>query len=168
MTSDTPIRIEKLHRHHDRPGFDCGESRLNEYLQKYALQNTEKGVGATYVAVLEGQNRILAYYSISSGQVAREVLPEQKTIPRYPVPVVKIGRLASDLRERGAGMGSLILVDALKRCLSIADVLGVYAVEFDAINDTARTFYEKHGFRPLLDDSRHLYLPIKTIRKLFL
>jgi hypothetical protein len=48
----------------------------------------------------------------------------------------------------------------------ISEQVGMRAVEVDAIDDAARSFYLKFGFRPLLDDPRHLFLPVHLIRKL--
>ncbi len=45
--------------------------------------------------------------------------------------------------------------------------LGIHAVEVDAIDAAAKSFYEKFGFVPLLDDELHLYLPMATIRTAF-
>ena len=77
-----------------------------------------------------------------------------------------LGRLAVDLRSQGKGLGELLLIDALKRVTLAAEQLGIYAVEVRALNDSARRFYLKYGFTPLLDDELHLYLSMKTIRKL--
>jgi len=43
--------------------------------------------------------------------------------------------------------------------------LGIYAVELYALAETAKKFYLKFGFIELLDDDKHLYLPIDTIKK---
>jgi hypothetical protein len=32
-----------LSKHHDRAAFDCGDTDLNVYLQRYARQNHESG-----------------------------------------------------------------------------------------------------------------------------
>ncbi|MEX2114801.1 MAG: hypothetical protein WD845_16530 [Pirellulales bacterium] len=48
----------------------------------------------------------------------------------------------------------------------IADQAGLRAIEVDAIDAAARTFYLKYGFVPLADDPRHLFLPLHVIRKL--
>ena len=56
-----------------------------------------------------------------------------------------------------------MLMDALRRCLELSGSLGIHAVEVLAIDDAAKGFYQKYGFVSLLDDARHLYLPIKTI-----
>ena len=156
--------IETLSSTHDQNAFDCGESSLNTYLRQYARQNDEKGLGRTYVAVEPDQTRIAGYYTISTGAVTFEQVPEK--LPRYPIPVVHLGRLAVDLSSQGKGLGELLLIDALKRATLAAEQLGIYAVEVRALNDSARRFYLKYGFIPLLDDELHLYLSMKAIRKL--
>ncbi len=169
MASDLDVAIEKLNRSHERREFDCGESSLNDYLHRYARHNTRTGIGATYVAVEKGRSKVLAFYTISSGQVAQEVMPEseRKSLPRYPIPVVRIGRLATDLSVRGQGLGSALLIDALRRAYSLSEVLSIYAVEVDALTDEARQFYDKFGFKSLIDDPLHLYITLKTVRRLF-
>ena len=43
--------------------------------------------------------------------------------------------------------------------LELAETVGVHAVEVDAIDVQAKTFYEKYGFVSLLDQERHLAIP---------
>jgi hypothetical protein len=62
-------------------------------------------------------------------------------------------------------LGQALLVDALERCLELAEKLGVHTVEVDAIDQRAATFYRKHGFILLRDRPLHLYLPVAMIRK---
>ena len=149
---------------HDRTAFDCGEESLNNFLKRFARQNYEKGLGRTYVAVKGDDPRIYGYYTISSGALSFETMSEN--LPRYPIPVVHLGRLAVDESAKGQRLGKALLADALKRSLSLADQLGIYAVEVYALTENAREFYLKFGFSELLDDRLHLYLTIKKIRKL--
>jgi hypothetical protein len=62
-------RIEPLSHAHDRESFDCGEQELNEFLRKYALQNQEKGIARTFVAVKPNRKRVDGYYTLSAGCV---------------------------------------------------------------------------------------------------
>ncbi len=48
----------------------------------------------------------------------------------------------------------------------MAGSIGIHAVTVDALNTSARQFYEAHGFQGLLDDKLHLFLPMATIRRL--
>ena len=91
---------------------------------------------------------------------------EAKGLPRLDVPVVLLGRLAVHHGMQGHGLGTFLLIDALRRVQPIAEHIGVRAIEVDAIDDSARSFYMKFGFNPLLDDPRHLYLSMQVIRKL--
>ncbi len=159
-----PFIIEPLTASHSREAFDCGEESLNNFLKRFARQNNEKGLGRTYVAVKVGEPRIYGYYTISSGALSFDTIPEK--LPRYPIPVVHLGRLAVDEVAKGQRLGKALLADALKRAVSIADQLGIYAVEVYALTENAREFYLKFGFAALLDDRLHLYLTIKKIRKL--
>lgn len=159
-----PYTIELLTAKHDREAFDCGEDSLNDFLKRFARQNNEKGLGRSYVAVKPGEPRIYGYYTISSGAVRFDAIPEN--LPRYPVPVVHLGRLAVDVSAKGQRLGKALLADALRRAVSLADQLGIYAVEVYALNESAREFYLKFGFAELSDDRQHLYLTIKKIRKL--
>lgn len=156
--------IERLSSSHIRDSFDCGEPALDEYLRRYAGQHDRKGLGRTYVAVERGSSVVKGYYTIASGAVSFEVVPEN--LPRYPVPVVLLARLAVDRTARGQGLGAMLLVHALKRAQDISEHLGVHAVVVDALNDSARAFYLKYGFSALSDDPLHLFLSMKKIRQL--
>ncbi len=158
--------VEALNKEHDRESFDCGEPILNNFLKNFARQNNIRGLGKTFVATLSGESKVCGYYTISSGSIAFDNLPEK--LPRYPVPIVHLGRLAVDKTSRGQGLGVLLVLDALRRSVKLADQLGIYAVEIYAKNERAKDFYSKFGFRELNDDPFHLYLTLKLIRKLTL
>ncbi len=156
--------IERLSSAHDRSSFDCGEQALDDYLRRYAGQHDRKGLGRTYVAVERGGSVVKGYYTIASGAVSFEIVPEN--LPRHPVPVILLARLAVDRTVRGRGLGTMLLLHALKRAQNVSEQLGVHAVAVDALNDSARAFYLKYGFSALLDDPLHLFLSIKKIRHL--
>ncbi|NJM54491.1 MAG: GNAT family N-acetyltransferase [Blastocatellia bacterium] len=155
--------IELLDKLHKREKFDCGEQSLNDFLHRFARQNSEKSFGRTFVATLPDEKDVLGYYTISSGSISFEIVPEK--LPRYPIPTVHLGRLATDLQMRGQGLGELLLIDALERTVLVAAELRIYAVELYALTDKAKRFYLKYGFLELKDDEKHLYLPIETLKK---
>lgn len=157
-------KIEPLSSRHDRDSFDCEEPSLNEFLKRFARQNDEKGLGRTFVAVLPDDDKIYGYYTIASGSVKFDTIPEK--LPRYPIPVAHLGRLAIDKTAKGQGLGKALLFDALKRIAGVSEQLGIYAVEVFALNKAAKTFYLKFGFNSLIDDEFHLYLTMKVIRKM--
>ncbi len=135
-------------------------------MQRYALQNMARKISATYVLVEDSAGTILAYYSISSGQIERENISseEKKRPPKYPIPVIRLGKLAIDKNCQKSGYGRVMLVDALKRSMLISEQLGVYAIEVHALNEHVRKFYMSFGFQQLEDDLLHLYMPLATVK----
>jgi len=55
--------------------------------------------------------------------------------------VVLLGRLAIDQLNKGQGLGSLLLIDALRRALHISEQVGIRAVVVDLIDNAAKAFY---------------------------
>ena len=89
-------------------------------------------------------------------------------LPRGPLRVVLLGRLAVDRSCQRQGIGKLMLLRALRQTEEAARVMRIYALVLDSNDNSAREWYVTlgWGFQALLDDPRHLFLPVATIRKL--
>ena len=163
-----PWRIERLRKHHDRSQFDCGHSSLNEWLRQRAGQFDRKDLARTFVATRPDELSVIGFYALTNHRVVHPQLPqtEAKGLPRLDIPAVLLGRLAVDNAAKGQGLGSYLLIDAMRRSTLIAEHTGVRVIEVDAIDDAARSFYLKFGFMSLLDDKNHLFLPIQDAREL--
>jgi len=57
-----------------------------------------------------------------------------------------------------------MLLDALRRALPGAEVIGGRAVLVHAKDDDARQFYLRHGFEPSPTDPLHMLMLMKDIR----
>jgi ribosomal protein S18 acetylase RimI-like enzyme len=158
------MNIVPLSAEHDRSQFDCGSPALNEYLKQRAGQHAKQEITRTYVALEEGSNQVIGYYSLCAGAISFSLIPSN--LPHHPIPMILLARLAIDRTAQGQGLGKLLLLDALTVTRLIADRIGVYALSVDALNQQAFAFYQQFGFKSLLDDQLHLYLPVKTLRKL--
>ena len=161
--------MSPLTKTHDRAGFDCGEPALNEFLRNYARQNQIENVGRTWIAVFPGQRRVLGFYTLTVASVSREQFSgeEMKRVPRYPIPVAHLGRLGVDRTAQKTGLGEHLLMHALEQILRVSQVVGIFAVEVRAKNDSARRFYERYGFKAAQDDGFHMYLSVKVLPSLF-
>lgn len=163
--------IEQLNTSlHDRKSFDCGVDELNIFLKQHANQNQSKNMSKTYLAVVavsaDDHKKIYGYYTLSAGHLECDQLPEtvKAKLPKYPIPIARIGRLAVDKDYKGQGIGGFLLHDAFTNVLSIADKMAVFAVVVDAKNDDAKSFYGNYGFAELQDSELTLFLPISTIK----
>jgi GNAT superfamily N-acetyltransferase len=163
------VEIARLRPEHVRERFDSGVPLLDDFLRQFARQNDEKGLSRTYVATRTGELEVLGYVTLRVGEVACADLPPdvRKGLPRYPVPVLHLARLAVDKRVRGIGLGEALLMHALKKALDVADEVGLEGVEVIAKDEAARGFYMRYGFEPLVDDQQHLYLSVRTVRRAF-
>ena len=149
-------------RVHDRKGFDCGEPSLNRYLHDLATQHHRAGVAATHVLVDDtSPSNILGYYSLAAAQLSLSELAQadRRRLPRHPVPVARLARLAVALDEQGHGLGESLLQEVVKRCLGLRTELGVHALLVDALHERAAAFYRRYGFRETGADALTLYMP---------
>lgn len=158
------LRIEKLDRSHAVEPFTCGQPELDRFLIRHALRAQQSNSSQTYVA-LNGQE-VIGFYTIVAGEVHHANAPERvvKGMPRHPIPLLVLARLAVHTSMQGRRIGSGLLLDALGRTLQVADVVGIRALAVHAKDDEAAAFYRHFGFVPSPTDPRHLFMIIKDIR----
>ena len=147
---------------HDRAGFSCGISELDDYLHRFAVQHRRKGVSTVHVLVdTENPSLILGFCTLSAAQVeSAELSEDRKKLPRYPIPCFRLGRLACRTDHRGRGLGKLLIGCAVERCLQARKQVAAFALIVDAKSPEAKAFYEHYGFTPCVDASMTLYLPL--------
>lgn len=182
---ESRYRFEVLSDEHKplRAKFSCGEDALDEYLQRRARQDKERGLSVTHVLIHEEQERIAGYYTLSSEVVERGELPgelEKGLGKNLVFPAILLGRLAVDLEFQRGDLGRELLLDALYRALDLSrKSLGTMAILVDPLNNKAQEFYVRHGFEPLgileaesseqassSNPKRRLYLPMGSIARL--
>lgn len=160
--------VEPLNpRRHDRDGFACGEPLLDAYLHRQAAQHHRDGISTTHVLLGEAaSSRILGYYSLSAAQLLLADLQQEdrKRLPAYPVPAIRMGRLAVAREEQGKGYGDYLLAHAVARCLELRGQLGVRVLLVDALHEKAARFYRAYGLRETMTGSQTLYLSLGNPR----
>ena len=143
------LRVRRLEPRDDRTGFHSGSIDLDRYFQRYAGQNQFRHhIGTTYIAA-QG-DRIAGFVTVSSGEIVAEKLPKslRRRLPAYPLPILRLARLAVDERFQGHGIGRLLLRAMLELALEMRDRVGCLGVAVDA-KPEAVGFYSSLGFKPL-------------------
>jgi GNAT superfamily N-acetyltransferase len=178
----TKLDVEPLGRRHDRAAFTCDEPALTDYLRTRAKQDVVRDLASCWVLCARDDSEILGYYTLTATSIDVSSLPVDlsKQSGRYQVVgAALLGRLAVDSRYVGQGMGSILLLNALRRILRTTNRgISVKAVVVDALHERAAGFYEKFGFRRIeevrqVEDVRdraatvRLVLSLKTIRHIF-
>ena len=142
--------------------FDCGDSDLNKYIRTHAKQNDSNNLSKTYIC--EDDDRVIGFVTLCNAQIEFNVMSAQykEKNPKYPVPAIRIARLAVDINQQSKGYGKALLWFALRKILQAAYIVGTKFVVVDAKNK-ATGFYEKYGFILLADNT--YILPIETLIK---
>jgi predicted N-acetyltransferase YhbS len=165
MDAEEPLNDPVLlEARHDVSAFDCGVPALNNYLRKFALANQRSQAARTYVAT-RGR-RVVGYYTLAAGAARREIAPARvaKGLAAHPVPVILLARLAVDGGDKGKGLGTGLLRDALLRAIQAAEIVGCRAVTVHAKDDGAKAYYQGFGFEASMNEPFHLFLLMKDIK----
>lgn len=140
------MEIRALLESDARKAFSSGDADLDRFFIKYAGQNQFRHhIGMTYVAV--EADVIYGFATLSSGHVEIDELSEPlaKRLPRYPLPILRLARIAVATNAQGKGVGGALLHAVCRLALSQADVAGCVGVVVDA-KLGAVGWYERYGF----------------------
>jgi GNAT superfamily N-acetyltransferase len=131
---------------------------------RFALAAQFSDSARTYVSHCE--DKVLGYYSLAAGSVRREDSPTRiaQGLANHPIPAILFARLAVDRLQQGKGSGKILLMDALCRAATVAEIIGALAILVHALDDEAAAFYRKFGFEPSPLDSKQLLLLMKELR----
>ncbi len=138
------VEIRPLERAGDRQAFRSGDEALDLFFHRYAGQNQFRHhIGVSYVAV-EG-TRILGFVTVSPASLDAGDLPSGRKMPPYPVPILRVARLAVDRSARGLGLGRALLRFALELAERMSVEVGCVGLVVDA-KAGAAGFYRRLGF----------------------
>lgn len=147
------MRVERLDEHHDRSGFQCGSAALDDWFAQHALIAQRQDTDRTFVLV--DDDHVLGFYSLTMGGIEQASAPMRlvRGLPKYPVPIVLLARLAVNRSAQGQGLGMSLLFEALHRAALAAEHAAARLIAVDPVDDAARAFYERWGFRPVEADA---------------
>lgn len=156
-----------LNKNHNRTEFSCGYIELDNFLKNYALQNAKNNASRTFVSLCKLTKQVAGYYTLTYGSINHENATEsvRKQMPRYPIPIMILARLAVSKDYKNIGLGKGLLKDAMIRSLQASDIAGLRAVIAHAKDDKAKNFYLKYGFEESELDKYHVMVTIQSIKK---
>lgn len=144
-----PIAVRRLEPGDDRSAFHSGNVDLDRFFLRFAGQNQFRHhIGTSYVAIEE--SAILGFATVTPSELAVSAMPEtqRRRLPKYPLPVLRLARLAVAESARGRGVGSMLMQAVFQIAHRLATDVGCTGVVVDAKPD-AVTFYRGLGFEPL-------------------
>jgi GNAT superfamily N-acetyltransferase len=166
------LQIAKFDKaRHDRSAFSCGFAPIDNFLKLSLSDQIKDGMIAAWIATAEDDPAVLGFYTLGAMAVRADCGPAKWQRARVPdVPVIYIRAVAVREDMQGRQLGTALVVDAMRRCLGIADQMGAAAVVLDVLDggDFERRwkFYADLGFLPLgdPDNPRRVFIPMATVR----
>lgn len=163
------LEFELLNEKSEIHDFDCGEPELNTYLKNTALLFQQRRFGVTITFSKENSKKVIGFYTLCPACIQQDKLPEKfLTGPKpNPIPSFRICRLAIDKCNQGQGLGQIIFIHALKKCLDQADQIGGSIIVIDAKHEKAKKFYQRFGFISIPSNPLVLIQTIKYVQSHF-
>ena len=161
--------------YHDREGFRCGVSAVDNYFRKTA-NKLAKADNARVFVMVAPDGAVAGFYALNAHAVWYEELPPSfaRSRPSHgKIPAAFISMIGRDRRFTGQGLGGDLLVDALTRVAKASDVIGISVIMLDVLDcgdvdrvQRRKALYEGYGFQPLPSNPLRLFLPVATVRQM--
>lgn len=149
--------------------FNCGETQIDQWARKKAFKYHCRHRARVFCARLDSGATALGFYSLSfSAVTSKALLPADNLFAEGQAPFIYIDWLAVLRSHQNNGIGTILLIDAIRRAYLVSRHVAVYGVALRSLNDRTKLKYEKHGFT-VRDDTPHplMILPIWTVIDLF-
>lgn len=156
---------------HDRSAFSCGFGPIDNFLKSSLSDQVKGGLVTAWVATSGDDPAVLGFYTLGAMAVRAYFGPSKWQRSGVPdIPVIYIRAVAVRLDMQGKGLGTALLLDAMKRSVRITEQMGAAAVVLDVLEDQhfeqRWKFYIDLGFRPLgdPDNPRRVFIPMADVR----
>lgn len=156
---------------HDRSAFFCGFGPIDNFLKSSLSDQVKSGMVAAWMATADNDPAVLGFYTLGAMAVRADLGPKKWRRAGVPdIPVIYIRAVAVREDMQGAGIGTALLVDAMRRCLRLSKQMGAAAVVLDVLKDAhfarRRRFYAELGFQPLGDPENpdRVFIPMSDVR----
>jgi GNAT superfamily N-acetyltransferase len=146
MSPPDALIVRPLQPSDDRSRFRSGNVDLDRFFVRYAGQNQFRHhIGTTWVAV--DDDGIRGFATVSAAHLELGALPDRvrRKLPAYPLPVLRLARMAVAEDARNRGVGRVLLRAVFTLAWRMADDFGCTGVVVDA-KPEAVGFYERLGF----------------------
>lgn len=159
---------------HDRSAFSCGFDPIDNFLKSSLSDQIKAGLVAAWIATAEDDPAVLGFYTLGAMAVRADFGPmawQRAGVPDIPVIYIRAVAVRQDMQ--GKGLGTALVVDAMRRCLGIAEQMGAAAIVLDVLRDDhferRQRFYEELGFQPLgsPQNPERVFMSMANVRATF-
>ena len=156
---------------HDRSAFSCGFAPIDNFLKSSLSDQIRNGMVMAWIMTVADDSAVLGFYTLGAMAVRADLGPKKwKRAGAPDIPVIYIRAVATREDMQGKGLGTALVIDAMKRCIDISEQMGAAAIVLDVLQDDhfdrRWNFYAELGFQPLGDpDNPHrVFIPMSDVR----
>ena len=172
------FEVKRIEKEPYVKSFDCGDEDLNVFILKDAPLYYKSRLSTSYILEDTETGDVMGYFSLAHDRISLSDFPSNSAYNRFrkqffargkmfkSYPAVKICRLATSVKYRGQGLGTLI-VNMIISSYQRDNRAGCRFVTVDAYS-AALPFYLNKGFLPLSredvgSDTRLLYFDLQQL-----
>ncbi len=137
--------------------FKCHSDALNHYFYTKASQDVRKGLTNCFVMIDEYNKKIVGFYTLAPHliNVSDITLVKGMDSGGYKhIPAILVGRLAIDKNYTGNRLGTLLIIDAIKK--TINSPTGAKTLIVNA-KDNSINFYKRLNFKSFNEEKNTLF-----------
>ena len=156
---------------HDRSAFSCGFAPIDNFLKSSLSDQIRNGMVMAWIMTAADDSAVLGFYTLGAMAVRADLGPKKWKCAGVPdIPVIYIRAVATREDTQGKGLGTALVIDAMKRGIDISEQMGAAAIVLDILQDDhfdrRWNFYAELGFQPLGDpDNPHrVFIPMSDVR----
>jgi ribosomal protein S18 acetylase RimI-like enzyme len=163
------VTISPLREEHDLSSFSCGDSDLDKFIQNRARKFCENNRMKIFCAHPRDGHAVYGLYSLAIRyEDTKKLLAEtDPPVPEKNFPALYLGTLAVALPYQNKRLGTILLMNALRRAYYISQNVAVFGVALRSQNERTTRLYEKYGFG--LRETTHqplMVLPVWSLNDL--
>lgn len=110
---------------------------------------------------------VVGYYALNAHAIDVTTLPDdvRKKLPSYPtISAIYLTMVGFHQDHRGKGGGTFLMMDAFKRSVGAANIIGAHFLMLDALNERAAKLYRELGFADLPGHEPRMLIAMRSIR----
>jgi ribosomal protein S18 acetylase RimI-like enzyme len=150
--------------------FRCGVDEIDRWVKNKAAKHYKLNRTKIFCAFLGDSISVAGFYCLSfSSEDAKKVTGQHRDIYRPTgVPLVYVTYLGVSKSLQGNGLGTFLLLDAMRRSYIVSQHVAFYGVGLRSLNDRTTALYTKLGFGATdTEQFPLLMLPVWTLTDLF-
>ena len=142
---------------HVRSAFSCGFKPIDNFLKSSISEQIKNNLVTAWVAVEDSSSKspVKGFYALNAHSISQAELPNlTKKITKENIPAIYLNALAVDKSYQGRGVGTALMVHAIKKSVEFSEQIGCAVIVLDVLVDgddevfTRRVdFYQTLGFK---------------------